>query len=284
MSKPLSVCTGLVCLILSLCCLEACKGKDTSALLMEQARQAAQRQEYQQAKLLIDSVRTLYPGDARKLSQARSLMHEVELCEQKRNRSFCDSVIKARQAELPLRQKNFSYQPASASSPGYFIHKSQLFHAGNTQRCFLQLRVDDQGRYTLTSYYCNTWPIAHNRVRLQAADGSYCETAALPKDDAVNYSFRDEELYYEMLSFDKQALGDILEFACMHQGEDLKVQLLGKRKYSYTLSAKDISVMMDGMQLSAVLSDISRLLNESRLAQVKIQYLKKLIGEADSIK
>lgn len=265
--------------------LSSCHEKDKSEILIKQAREAAEKQQFQKAKLLLDSIRILYPDDYQKIQNGRQVLYEVELGEQKRNRHYCDSVLKVRQADFPKKQKNFSYQQNTAiESIGYYIHNEHVFHGNNTQRCYLQFKTDNQGRYFITSYYCNTYPVEHSRIRLIAPDGSYCETRDVPNDGALNYRFRDDKLYYEIVRFNQQKLNQLLEFAKLHQGEEMKVLLIGeKRKHQYPLRVKDQQIMLDGMELSFVLSDIHRLLEESRLSQAKIQYLKRKIDQSDSI-
>lgn len=264
--------------------LTACQEKDKSELLIKQAQEAAANQQFQKAKLLLDSIRILYPDDYQKIQRGRQVMYEVELGEQKRNRYYCDSVLKVRQADFPKKQKNFSYQQNTAiESIGYYVHNEHIFHGNNTQRCYLQFKTDNQGRYFITSYYCSNYPVEHTRIRLIAPDGSYCETHEVPNDGALNYRFRDDKLYYEIVRFNQQKLNHLLEFTHLHQGEQLKVVLLGKRKHQYPLRAKDQQIMLDGMELSFILSDINRLLEESRLSQAKIQYLKRKINQTDSI-
>lgn len=262
----------------------ACKPKDRTEWFIGQAREAAENNQFQKAKLLLDSIRILYPDDYQKIKKGKKVSYEIELAEQKRNRSYCDSVLKVRQASFPEKQKNFSFQHNTAiESVGYYIHNGHIYHGNNTQRSYLQFKTDSYGRYYLTSYYCNTYPIEHSKIRLQAPDGTYCESLEVPSDGALNYHFKDGTLYYEMVRFNQQKLNQLIEFAHMHRDKELKVVLVGKkRNHSYALRKKDLDIIMDGMELSFVLSDINRLLEESRLAQAKIQYLKQKI-EKDSI-
>lgn len=263
--------------------MSACKKQDKSELLINQAKEAAAKQEFQKAKLLIDSIRILYPDDYHKIQKGRHALYEVELGEQKRNRYYCDSVLKIRQADFPQKQKNFTYQQNTAiESVGYYVHNEHVFHGNNTQRCYLQFKTDNEGRYFLTSYYCNTYPIEHSKIRLVAPDGSYCESLEVPNDGALNYRFRDDNLYYEIVCFNQKKLNKLMEFAHLHKDDNLKVLLVGKRKHQYPLRSKDLQIMLDGMELSFVLSDIHRLLEESRLSQAKIQYLKQRIEQVDS--
>lgn len=272
------------CSLLLLCSCWACQPNDRSEQLIAQALAASKQQQFQKAKLLLDSVRVLYPDDYQKIIKAKRAMYEVELGEQKRNRHYCDSVLKERQLLFPEKQKNFSYQQNTAiENMGYYIHKEHIFHGNNTQRSYLQFKTDNQGRYFLTSYYCGTYPLKHCKIRLQAPDGSYCESLEVPEDGALNYRFRDGQYYYEIVSFNEHKLHQLLEFAHLHKQEKLKVLLIGQKEYAYSLNAKDINIMMDGMDLSFVLSDIHRLLEESRLSQARIQYLKQKLNQGDSL-
>ncbi len=271
-------------LVSVVCFCVACKQKDKSEYLISQARLAADNKQFQKAQLLLDSIRILYPDDYQKIKKGKLVSYEIELAEQKRNRNYCDSVLKARQASFPEKQKKFSFQQNTAiESIGYYIHNNHIFHGNNTQRCYLQFKTDNYGKYYLTSYYCNTYPIEHSSIRLLAPDGSFCESRVVPVDGALNYHFKDETMYYEMVRFNQQKLNQIMEFIHLHRNEELKVVLVGKNKdYTYTLRKQDLQIIMDGVELSFILSDINRLLEECRLSQAKIQYLKQKIGQKDT--
>ena len=250
-----------------------CEGKGGKTDYLKKAREAAAAQQFQLAKSYLDSIKVQDPKNFDGIREGRKLLREVEFAEQKRTRDWCDSVLKIRQAEFPNLQKDFTFQQNKEyESTGWYVHIRQL-QSRNHNRCYLQARVDEKGKFLLTSYYCGG-KIGHTRVRLYAPDGSFAETLDVPADGALNYSFSDGELRYETVRFDEQHLNGLLEFLRLHPDDKIKVELLGpKRKYGYALDPTDRIAITGAEALGVLLSDITRLLDEIRLAQAKMNYL-----------
>ena len=261
---------------------DACRRSDRGPELMRLARQAADRQQYQQAKLYLDTLRQTCADAPDRLKAGRRMLHEIELAEQQRTCAYCDSLLAVRQAAFPALQRDFVFQQnKDMESVGYYVHRRQQLNQ-NHSRTYLQTKVDERGRLVLTSYYCGTSRLEHRQVRLTAPDGSYSETAVILPDGALNYTFNDGGLIYEAIRFDESKAGHLVDFALMHRGEDLQATLIGgRRNLSYPVRPADIDALAGACELSATLSDISRLLDEIRLAQAKILWLSQRTASAE---
>lgn len=261
---------SVLVLWLSSCSLNKQKGPDQ---LMEKARSAMNEYQFQKAKQYIDSVRIVFPKEYEKIKESLHLLHEIEFAEQKRTREYCDSLLTIRQKQFPEKQKNFTFQQNKAyESVGYYVHISQR-HIDNYNRTYLQAKVDAKGQLILTSYYCGTQKIEHDKVRIYAPDGVFTETLSVPCDGALNYTFRDGELHYEIVRFNEKKINGLIDFILMHENDELQVELIGKKKHHYSMRNNDKKALIGACDLSLVLSDMTRLLNEIRLAQAKMEYI-----------
>ena len=64
---------------------------------LNHARDLIQSQQYQLAKMYIDSIQILFPKEFSKIREGMTIMRQVSFAEQKRTLAFCDSMLKVRQ-------------------------------------------------------------------------------------------------------------------------------------------------------------------------------------------
>jgi vacuolar-type H+-ATPase subunit I/STV1 len=240
---------------------------------LSRAKELLKTEQFQMAKQYIDSIRINYPKEFSKIREGISVMREINFAEQKRTLAFCDSVLKARQSALPDAQKNFIFEKdAEYESVGNYVYKTQV-QENNYGRTFLQTKVDENGNLVLTSYYSSSRSLDHNSVRASIKDGLYVESLIVPKDGALNYTFNDGGIHYEIVRFNKKAENGVINFILSHENEAVSIGLSGEKNSTYSLSANDKLAMKSASELSVILSDITRLLNEIRLSQAKMDYI-----------
>ena len=117
-------------------------------------------------------------------------------------------------------------------------------------------------------------------------NGMYVESKIIPKDGALNYEFNDNGTHYEIVSFNKKAENGIVDFILTNINEPITIVLVGSSQKTYRVSSDDKTAMKAASNLSVILTDINRLLNEMRLSQAKLDYIYKkqetLKAESDS--
>lgn len=230
-------------------------------------------EQFQKAKTYVDSVQIKFPRNFNKIREGLNVMREINFAEQKRTLSFCDSMLKVKQKELPEAQKNFVFEKdAEYESIGNYVHKSQV-QDHNYGHTFLQTKVDEQGNLVLTSFYCGGRAINHTYIRVSAKDGAYTESLKVPRDGALNYSFKDNGTCYESVRFNKKAQNGIIDFILMQNSGSIYIALLGGARKTYKLTSNEKAVMRSASDLSVILSDINHLLNEIHLSQAKLDYI-----------
>jgi len=237
------------------------------------AKELIQKQQFQLAKLYVDSVRIRFPKEYAKIREGLSVMREINYAEQNRTLAFCDSMLKVRQNELPVAKSSFTFEKnMEYETMGHYVYKSQV-QDKNLGRTFLQTKVDEKGNLVLTSYYCGSRALNHHRVHVSASDGTYAETNVVPKDGALNYSFNDGNTRYEIVRFNRKAENGVINFIVLQDQKPVRVSLLGGSPKFYMLSKGDKQAMQAASNLSVILSDITKLLDEMRLAQAKLDYI-----------
>jgi hypothetical protein len=264
-----SFCLSLTSLILSC----AAKNNAQPDDYLNKARELIQVQQFQAAKLYVDSVRIKFPTDFAKIREGLGVIREINFAEQKRTLAFCDSMLKVRQDELPAAQKSFVFEKnAEYESIGHYVYKSQTQTIGRT---FLQTKVDEKGHLILTSYYAGGAALNHTSIRATANDGSYAESLVVPKDGALNYSFRDGGTRYEIVRFNQKAENGVVNFVLSNENKPITLTLMGGKTKAYRISTNDRQAMKAAADLSVILTDINRLLSEMRLSQAKMDYIFK---------
>jgi hypothetical protein len=240
---------------------------------LNRAKELIQSQQYQLAKQYVDSVKIRFPKEFSKIREGLSIMRDINFAEQKRTLAFCDSMLKVRQTQLPEAQKPFAFEKNEEyESIGHYVYKSQV-QDDNLGRTFLQTKVDEKGHLVLTSYYSGSRTLHHTGLRVSAPDGSFVESLVVPQDGALNYSFNDDGVRYEIVRFNEKAENGIIDFVLLHEKEPINISLTGGAAKAYHLSANDKKAMQASSELSVILSDITRLLDEIRLAQAKMEYI-----------
>ena len=239
------------------------------------ARESIQKQQFQLAKRYVDSVQIRFPKEFAKIREGIAIMREINYAEQTRTLSYCDSMLKVKQTLLPEIQKGFKFEKNNDyETVGHYVHRSQSsdIQVGHTN---LQTKVDERGKLILTSYYCGARALGHNRIRATSSDGTFAESMVVPKDGALNYSFKDGNVCFEFVRFNEKTENGILGFIQQHDKSPIRIHLTGgSTSVSYQLSTNDRLVVKEAIQLSAVLSDITRLLDEIKLAQAKLEYIR----------
>ncbi|MDP4277019.1 MAG: hypothetical protein Q8914_05220 [Bacteroidota bacterium] len=240
---------------------------------LNRARELLKEEQYQSAKLYIDSVRILFPKEFSKIKEGISVMREVNFSEQKRTLAYCDSMLKIRQNELPGATQNFIFQKdAEYETIGHYVPKS-LLAENNYGRTFLQSKVDEKGRLILTSYYCGAKKLNHTKIRVSSRDGIYAESSDVPRDGAMNYSFSDGGLQYEIVCFNSKTENGIVDFILAHMDNPVTIELNGNKSRTYVLTSQEKQALKASDNLSCILTDINRLLDEIRLSQAKMEYI-----------
>lgn len=262
-----------VTLLACLCCtLFACDNVEKKAgEKLQAARQALEQGNYNEAKLQIDSIKILYPKAFETRRAGIRLMQEVELQEQQKTLAYLDSMLQGKQQELEqIKSKYVFEKDAEYQKIGNYLHPSQVIEK-NLHRSFLRFMVDEKGIMNMTSIYCGAQNIHHVAVKVSTPDGNFAETPA-SKD---SYETTDLSEKIEKADYKMGQDGNVMGFLYLNKDKSIKVQYLGERPYSTTMSTADRQAVAAVYELAQLLSSITEIKKEMEEANLKIGFIQK---------
>lgn len=239
------------------------------------ARTAFEQGDYNEAKLQIDSIKILYPKafDARR--EGISLMQQIELKEQQQSLVYLDSILQTKQKEFEsIKNKYVLEKDAEYQQTGNYFWPTQTVEK-NLHRSFLRFQVNEQGVMSMTSIYCGGSNLHHFAVKVIAPDGSFAETPA-SKD---SYETTDLGERIEKADYKMGADGNVMGFLYLNRDKNIKVEYIGDRKYTTTMTSADRQALAGIYELSQLLSSIEQIKKEQEEANLKIQFVTKKIEQ-----
>lgn len=266
-------------LMMCLCCtLFSCNDTEKKAEeKLQAARHAFEQGSYNEAKILIDSIKTLYPKAFDVRRAGIGLMQEIELKEQERSLLYLDSMLQAKQQVFDAIKSKYVFEKdAEYQNIGHYLHPSQIIEK-NLHRSFLRFQVDENGIMSMTSIYCGFRNIHHIAVKVIAPDGSFAETPA-SKD---SYETTDLGEKIEKADYKMGEDGNVMGFLYLNKDKNIKVQYRGEHPYSIAMSPTDRQALADVYELAQLLSSISEIKKNMEEANLKIGFVKRKMEEKE---
>ena len=266
-----------VILLACLCCtLFSCEDVEKKAgEKLQAAREAFELGNYNEAKILIDSIKMLYPKAFETRRAGIGLMQEVELNEQEQSLVYLDSMLQAKQKDFDAIKGKYTFEKdAEYQNIGNYLHPSQVIEK-NLHRSFLRFQVDENGVMSMTSIYCGAHNIHHVAVKVTAPDGSFAETPAA-KD---SYETTDLGEKIEKADFKLGEDGNVMGFLYLNKDKNIKVNYQGERPYSITMTAADRQALASVYELAQLLSSMTEIKKNMEEANLKIEFVKKKMEE-----
>lgn len=260
-------------LMMCLCCtLFSCNDTEKKAEeKLQAARHAFEQGNYNEAKILIDSIKTLYPKVFDVRRAGIGLMQEIELKEQERSLVYLDSMLQTKQQVFDAIKSKYVFEKdAEYQNIGHYLHPSQVIEK-NLHRSFLRFQVDENGIMSMTSIYCGFRNIHHIAVKVIAPDGSFAETPA-SKD---SYETTDLGEKIEKADYKMGEDGNVMGFLYLNKDKNIKIQYQGERPYSTAMSPTDRQALADVYELAQLLSSISEIKKNMEEANLKIGFVKR---------
>ncbi len=254
-------------LLLATSCGESVDSK--AGRLLQEATAAFSAGEYQNAKLLIDSIRNSYPKAFEARRGALELMRDVELAEQQRTLDYCNEMIASLSAQRDSLLPSFEFEKNSRyQDEGSYISSSQANRV-NVFNSYLRARATESGTLYLTSLYRGK-KIAHTAVKVSSGDSyAVCDKAF------SSHNFRNLGVNNERLDFIYGEDGGIIDFISVAT-KPVTVELTGKEGSSkYTLRAEDAKAIASVAELSKILKSIDEFRKMAAEASRHITFVKK---------
>ena len=242
------------------------------------ARAAFERNDYNEAKLQIDSIKILYPKAFDTRKEGIKLMQQVELKEQQESLIYLVSMIQVKQQEFVSIKNKYTFEKNEEYQKiGNYFWPTQTVEK-NLHRSFLRFQVNETGQTSMTSIYCGPHNIHHLSVKVVAPDGSFAETPA-SKD---SYETTDLGEKIEKADYKLGEDGNVIGFLYLNKDKNIKVNYQGERSYSTTMSPADRQAVASVYELAQLLSSITQIKKEIEEANLKIEFVKRKMQEREA--
>ncbi len=230
------------------------------------AEQLVAEKNFNDAKLEIDSIAELYPGQIEYITRGNDLLRKITIEEQNQNKVFLDSMLQAKQAELEPLMKNFIVS-SEYGAKKILIHKRQK-PENSYARTYLRAHLDLEGNFYISSRYSGADRLHHDQIKVYFS-GNEALSEVVPEDGFNNRHFEDGENQWEVVNFKDGKDNGVIDFIAHNADQSIKVQFRGKKYYYIVMEKFDKEAIRDGYEISFVLKEIKRI--EEELDKVKAE-------------
>ena len=245
---------------------------------LRKAEAALEKENFNEAKLQIDSIRILYPKAFEARKQGVKLMQQVDLKEQRKSLIYLDSMMVVKQAQLDSVKGNFVLEKDTAyQEVGNYFYPTQTVEK-NIGRSFLRGQVNEMGEMSLTSIYCAGGNIHHTAVKVSAGD-LFAETPA----SVDSYETTDLGKAIEKADYKLGNDGGVIAFLVANRDKkNIRLEFIGDRNYKTVMQPNDVKAIAELSELARILTGIEEIKKEQKEANLKIQFVTRKIEEAEA--
>ena len=267
--------------LLSLALLAGCGdgGEKQAQLHLQKAEKALLLENFNEAKLQIDSIKMLYPKAFEARKQGIKLMQQVDLKEQTKTLAYLDSVLLVKQAQLDSIKGNFVLEKDTAYQDiGNYFYPTQTVEK-SLGRSFLRGQVSELGEMSLTSIYCAGGQLHHTSVKVSVGD-LFAETP-ISKD---SYETTDLGKTIEKSDYKVGEDGGVVGFIIANQDKNIQLQFIGNKTYRTAMHKNDRKAIVELAELARILSGMEEIRKQQKEASLKIQFVSRKIEEGKAVK
>lgn len=249
-------------------------GEKQAQLHLQRAEAALALDNFNEAKLQIDSIKILYPKAFEARKQGIKLMQQVDLKEQRKTLVYLDSAMQVKQAQLDSIKGNFVFEKDTAYQEiGNYFYPTQVVEK-NLGRSFLRGQVSELGEMSLTSIYCAGGRLNHTSVKLSVGD-TFAETP-MSKD---SYETTDLGRIIEKADYKLGEDGGVIGFIVANQDKNIQLQFIGDKTYRTAMQKNDRKAIVELVELARILSGMEEIRQQQKEANLKIQFVTRKIEE-----
>lgn len=265
-------------LLLSVSCSD--NGKKAAEALYNEAQSAYDAGQYNDAKVLLDSIDHNYRKciDVRKLAQV--LMYKINLEIEKNNNIETAKLLEETSTKInDITQKYFIFEKSEYDELGRYIYNGTEVEK-NVQRSYIHAAVDEYGVTQLISTYSGGKDINHTALRIIASNGESILTETIPYNDGSNYKYVIDGTHYESVTYKGEKDNGALAFVASHADDKgLKAVLIGENKeFPVTISAKEREALAISFELGVILSAQLQYSQQNKVAQGKILFFEEKLS------
>ena len=269
----------LIFLFFGLLALSCSNDKKLAQENLSRARILCENNQFEAAKHSLDSLKANFPKEVGALKEGLQIMRQVETKELERNIQYCDSMLLIRIAQADSLKLLFVFEKdPEYDDIGKYIDKQQVLER-NLGRSYIRSGVNELGEMYIASVYYGGGRIKHNQLKVSIPNQAYAETAVIPEDGGLNFSFQDLGMTTEVVTYQNKKDNGVILFIYNNNKERLKAELSGGKPYSFFIGEGDKKSLIKIHDFSVVLSDIQRFNKEKIKANARIEYLSSKLSD-----
>lgn len=265
-----------ICVVLTL---SACAKKDKEAAekLLQEAKVAAENEDYNKAKLKVDSLYMLHAQEIEKIAEGQRLMQRIEINELQKSVAYYDSTLIRLQSDFDRLKKAFIFKEGKFEGyAGTYTHKRQQVK-NSYHRSYIRAYLNEKGDFYISSRYHGKGHIYHHSIKVYYHD-LFAETREVPKSSADNRLLDDGEGYWETVNYRKEADGGVASFIANNYDKPLKAMFKGKKNHYIILEKYDKEAVRDAYHLSLIIKEMTQFEKERTDAKKRLAALQKSVS------
>ena len=247
----------------------ASKVEEPAEDLLARARTEFENGRYNNARVLLDSIKIVSPKAYKTLREAEVLRRETMIKENEHNVAFFEGELQRLVAVRDSMATGFDFNfDKRYQNKGYYTVASQAI-AQNAYNNFLRACVHEDGTMYLTSFYRGK-SIRHKSVTLSSG-GTYvsCDKPFLERN------YKDLGVSNERRDYKYGEDGGLVDFVVAAQGA-IEVELSGANgKASYTLRNSDAEAIRRILEFSQAINAVKRAEEMLDEARYMLDFLKR---------
>jgi hypothetical protein len=236
----------------------------------KKAQELFNNKEYNNAKLILDSIIEEQKEVAEYSTKATELLKTIKIQEQKNNIQYLDSMLRAKQTAMEPLMKNFIIEDDYQKK--VLTHKRQKT-TNSYNRTYLRSHLDLNGNFYISSYFCGASNINHSQIKVSIGDRSI-NSEVVPFDDFNNRHFDDGGNKWEVVNYKDGKDNGIIDFIAQNMKSSIKVQFIGKGTQSIIMEQFDKEAIADGYEISFILQEIAKLKTDISNAKKELGRIK----------
>ena len=251
--------------------------EDPAEDLLSRARKEYEGGNYNNTRMLIDSIRIVSPKAYKTLRKAEKLRREAMIRECERNVVFYEDALQSLTATRDSIAAEFDFNfDKRYQNKGYYTVPSQAM-AQNVYNNFLRASVHEDGAMYLTSFYRGK-SIRHKSVKLSAGD-----TYVLCDKPFLERNYKDLGVNNERRDYKYGADAGLVDFVLMAEGA-IEVEISGSNgKVNYTLRPADVAAIRKVFELSQAINAVKKVEDMLGEARYKLNFLKKSEARSSAV-
>lgn len=259
----------LTCVMMLSC---APSREERARATFEQALTQYKSQNFNAAKILLDSIIYTYPDQKQLVRESRDMMHIVYRTEQERNLLFLDSLLEIRESEIAPLMKDFQEEDPNANMP-ILISKKQSV-GRSFERSLVKAHTDKNGGFFISSHYTGETPINHIAIKAEV-DGQYLVSDTIT-DDVLNHAFENDGQIWEAIRYKNASDNGVAEFIASNFDKKIRITLLTPKGngYHFMMTETDKEAVRETYYLAALLRETIQIKGQIRNVKTAMKRLK----------